>query len=315
MKYSLLFLPIVVVVALATGCSNSQQTGASIDDAFRGGIAADAQTIVSVRLDKLKASELYRRHEQLLQLPQIDAMAEKAGLDPRRDISSLYLVWNGKHVLLLAEGAFSAAQLEQKLVAGGAQRVPYKNYTLLTRGNDSVVFPGHGVAVAAATELVQSELDLLASKAGEIPEELKERMAEVPSDAQIWAVSRGGLPAANFPLRADLDSALSNITAYVTATSFGVHLDSGSHVQARIICKSPVGAQRVHDAMRGLIGLARLSTKDNELDLLRMWDAVSISKDQNVVRVQTDLPADLSDKLIAQVLALRGHGGAFLNAQ
>jgi energy-converting hydrogenase Eha subunit G len=67
--------------------------------------------------------------------------------------------------------------------------------------------------------------------------------------------------------------------------------------------------------MRGLIGLARLSTKDNELDLLRMWDAVSISKDQNVVRVQTDLPADLSDKLIAQVLALRGHGGAFLNAQ
>ena len=30
----------------------------------------------------------------------------------------------------------------------------------------------------------------------------------------------------------------------------------------------------MHDAMRGLIGLARLSTKDNELDLLRMWDAV-----------------------------------------
>ena len=313
MKYSLLFLSIAVVVFLA-GCSKSQQTGASIDDAFQRGISSDAQTIVSVKLDKLKASELYRRHEQLLQLPQIDAMAEKAGLDPRRDIASLYLVWNGKHLLLLAQGGFSAAQMEQKLVAGGAQRVPYKTYTLLTRGNDSVVFPRHGVAVAAATQLVQSELDLLAAKGGEIPEELKDRMAEVPTDAQIWEVSRGGLPTANFPLRADLDSALSNITAYVEATSFGVHLDSGSHVQARIICKSAQGAQRVHDAMRGLIGLARLSTKDNELDLLRMWDGVSISKDQNVVRVQTDLPADLSDKLIAQVLAMRGHAAA-LNAQ
>ena len=39
----------------------------------------------------------------------------------------------------------------------------------------------------------------------------------MPADAQIWEVSRGGLPAANFPLRADLDSALSNITAFVTA--------------------------------------------------------------------------------------------------
>jgi len=59
-------------------------------------------------------------------------------------------------------------------------------------------------------------------------------------------------------------------------------------VQARIICKSPVGRSGARCDAR-LIGLARLSTKDNELDLLRMWDAVSISKDQNVVRVQTDL--------------------------
>ena len=92
------------------------------------------------------------------------------------------------------QGRFSAAQLEQKLVADGAQRVPYKNYTLCHAGDDSSPSPGHGVAVASSTQAVQTELDLLSSKAGEIPEELKARMAEVPADAQIWAVSRGGLP-------------------------------------------------------------------------------------------------------------------------
>ena len=66
--------------------------------------------------------------------------------------------------MLLAQGGFSTAQLEQKLVGSGAQRMAYKKYTLFTRGNDSVAFPGHGVAVAGQTPMVQNELDLLADR-------------------------------------------------------------------------------------------------------------------------------------------------------
>jgi hypothetical protein len=304
---------LALVLLVSAGCSKTQQNGAALDDAFRAGISPDVQTIVSVKLDKVKASELYRRHEQLLDLPQLNSMAERAGLDPRRDVSNLCIAWDGKHLVLLAQGSFSTAQLEKKLLANGAQRVPYKNWALLTRGGDSVSFPGHGLAVASSTAAVEAELDLLAAHAGGIPEELQQRLAEVPSDAQIWEVSRGGLPFANFPMRADLDSALSNIAMVVSGTSFGLRLDAGSHLQSRITCKSPEGAQRVHDAFRGLIGFARLSTKDNELDLLRMWDAVSISKDQQVVRVQADLPVDLSDKLIDKISDLRGRAGALLH--
>jgi hypothetical protein len=64
--------------------------------------------------------------------------------------------------------------------------------------------------------------------------------------------------------------------------------------------------------LRGLIGLARLSTHDNELDLLRMWDALSIAKDRQTVRVDMDLPADLTDKLISKLSVLRGRAGAML---
>jgi hypothetical protein len=301
------FFTVLAVVLLATGCSKVLQTGASLDGAFRAGISPDVQTLVSVKLDKLKTTELYRRHEQLLQLPQFDTLAQRAGLDPRRDVSNLCLVWDGKHLLLMAQGKFSSTQLEQKLLDGGAQRVPYKKFTLLTRGPDSVAFPERNLAVAAATPELQSTLDLMTASAGGVPAELKERLAEVPSDAQIWEVSRGGLPAANLALRSDIDSALSNFAAYVNGTSFGIRFDSGSHLQARIVCKSPEGAQRVNDALRGLIGLARLSTNDNELDLLRMWDAISITKDQNVVRVQADLAADLSDKLIAKLSQFRRY--------
>ena len=79
MKYLLTFVPFVAVIVVGKLFQESA-TGASLDDAFRGGISPDAQTIVAIRMDKLKASDLYKRHEQLLELPQINAMAERAGL-------------------------------------------------------------------------------------------------------------------------------------------------------------------------------------------------------------------------------------------
>ncbi len=296
----------------AVGCSHVGP-GAQVDKAFRSALSPDAQSLVSVKLDKLKATGVYRRHQQELNLPQFDEMAARVGLDPRRDLSSVLVVWDGKNPLLLAQGAIPATDLQAKLTAGGAQRVSFKNFTLFTRGADSVSFPQGGLAIAGPTSGVQAALDLRSAGAGDVPAELKERLAEVPADSQIWEVSRGGLPLANFPLRSDIASILSNIAAFVSATSFGLRFDGGTHLQARLICKSPEGAQRIQDTFRGLIGLARLSTHDNELDLLRMWDAISISTDQQTVRVQMDLAADLTDKLIAQVSILRGRAGGLLS--
>ncbi len=296
----------------SAGCSKTQQTGASLDSAFRAGISPDAQTLISVRLDQLKSSQLYQRHQELLDVPRLNDLATRAGLDPRKDIASLCLIWDGKNLVLLAKGSFSSAQVQQRLVSGGAQKVAYKNGFLFTHGDASVSFPKEGLLVASSTPAVQSELDLLSSKDVQIPDELKARLAEIPSDAQIWAVSRGGLPGAGLPFGPSLESAMSNFASFVTGTSFGLRVDTGSHFHSLITCKSPEGAQRVNDAMRGLVGLARLTTKDNELEMLRLWDAISITKDQQVVRIQADIPADLSDKLIQQMQGLRGRVGPML---
>jgi len=294
------------VLVIAISCSHTQR-GAPIDPAFRSAISPDAQDLFAVDLDKLKATDFYHRHQQDLDLPQINAMAERAGLDPRRDLSKILIVWDGKNLQLLAIGALSTSQLEQKLTAAGAQRTSYKSFTLFTRLSDSVAFPDNGLAFAASTPVLESTLDRWAQRSGSVPSELQDRLAEVPADSQLWVVSRGGLPTAGFALRSDIDSAISNIAMVVSGTSIGVRFDSGLHFQARIVCKSPEGAQRVNDALRGLIGFARLSTQDNQLDLLRMWDAISISKDQQAVLVKADLASDLTDKLLAQVAALRGR--------
>jgi hypothetical protein len=303
-------LPFLAAVLMTLGGCGPAERGARVDKVFRSAVSPDAQSLFFAALDKLKATELYQRHRQQLDLPQFNALAERVGLDPRRDLSRVLLVWDGKNFLLLAQGAIPASQLEAKLKADGAERVPFKNFILFTRAADSVSFPEGGLAVAGSTSVVQSALALRSARAGDIPAELRERLAEVPADSQIWGVSRGGLPLANFRLPSDIESNLSNIAAFVSGTSLALRFDSGSHLQLRFICKSPEGARRIEDTLRGLMGLARLSTHDNELDLLRMWDAISISKESQTVRVQADLPADLSDKLIAKLWDLRSRAGA-----
>jgi hypothetical protein len=292
------------------GCGKPPLAGVSIDPTFRSYVLPDAKALVSVQVEKVKTTELYKRHQHEFDLPQLNAMAERTGLDPRRDLASLLVSWDGSHPLLLARGSFTAGNLEKQLRDAGPVRTSYKAYTLLGNARESVVFPQPAVAVAGAAVSVRAALDSQAEGNRGVPEELKQRLAGVPKSAQIWEASSGGLPFAEMRMRSDLESALSNISGYVSGTSAGITLASGANVQADILCVSNEGAQRVHDALRGIIGLSRLSTNESRLDMLRLWDAVHIDQDQQVVHVRVDLPADLADKLLAELpkLASRAEG-------
>lgn len=300
----------LVGLLFALGCGKAPLAGVSVDPAFRPFVLPGAKALVSVQVEKIKATELYKRHQREFDLPQLNAIAERTGLDPRRDLAALLVSWDGSHPLLVARGSFTAGNLEKQLLDAGATRTSYKAHTLLGNPRESVVFPRAGLAVAGAAVSVRAALDSQAEGNHGMPEELKQHLAGVPKNAQIWEASSGGLPFTELKMRSDLESALSNISGYVSGTSAGITLASGANVQADIICVSNEGAQRVHDALRGVIGLSRLSTNESRLDMLRLWDAVHIDRDQQVVHVRVDLAADLADKLLAELpkLTRRAQG-------
>jgi hypothetical protein len=296
------FAPLAgLILFFSLACGKAPLAGVSVDSAFRPFVPPGTKAVVSVDLEKVKATEIYKRHQQEFNLPQLDAMAERTGLDPRRDLTSLLVSWDGSHPLLLARGSFTAQNLEKQLRGAGAERTSYKAYTLLGNPRESVAFPQAGFALAGAAVSVRAALDSHAAGNSGVPEDLQQRLAGVPKSAQIWEASSAGLPFTELAMRSDLESALSNISGYVSGTSAGITLASGANVQADIICVSSEGAQRVHDALRGLIGLSRLSTNASRLDMLRLWDAVHVDQDQQVVHVRVDLPADLADKLLAEL--------------
>jgi hypothetical protein len=162
--------------------------------------------------------------------------------------------------------------------------------------NEAVYFPKHNVAIAGPLAALREFID---RQHGGLTGTLRSRMEALPKTDQIWLVSGTGLPLKEMPLRPDTKSVLSNIAGYITAASIGAGIDEGAHFQADLVCISDEGAKRVHDALRGLKGMARLMTRDDQMDLLKLYDAIQVDQDHQNVRVHADLsPAD-SDKLLS----------------
>jgi hypothetical protein len=142
------------------------------------------------------------------------------------------------------------------------------------------------------------------SEAG-IPAELQQQLETIPKADQLWAVSRGGLPVNGIAMRSDIDSALSNIVGYVRGASIGLAIDTGIHFQADLACISDQGAQRVRDALRGGIGLARLTTKDNQLELLRLYDSIHVDQEKSAIHVRADVAPDLANRLFSYIRRMK----------
>jgi len=273
---------LLCLVALL-GCQKYNGTGVELDSSFARYVPAGTKALIGVKVDALKSSEFYKRHESQLKLPQLSSMRETIGMDPSRDLTDIVIAWDGQQILTIAHGDF-------KSPSGSKQ--------------EAIVFLPKGIALAGPLAQIKRAMD----GPGGVPEELKTRLHGVLPNAQVWAASYGVLPLSNIPLRSDTQSILSNLVDYVNGTTLGIAFDAGAHLRLDIACISPEGAQRVNDALRGLIGFARLNTPDNQMDMLHLWDAIKVEKNDRGVVVHADLTADLADKLFGQLAGLSKFG-------
>ena len=300
---SLIILPLLASLLFLHSCRSVEEPGARISSKLATYIPPGTAVLAGGNLDQVKQSALYKRNESLVDLSLLNQVSEKTGIDPRRDVSEFLIAWPATQPVMAVQGHFSEAQTTQKVEASGAHRSDYKKHVFFTDGRESLFFPEHNVLIAGPDPLLRAIVD---GGRNSIPPALKERMSLLSSQDQLWLVSSQSLPLSRVPLRQDLQSALSNLIAYVKGASFGAALSDGARFESNLTCVSPAGAKQVHDAIRGGIGLARLTTKDSELDLLKVYDAIQVDQDDRTVHVRADFPPQLADRLLTQLSDLRG---------
>lgn len=287
------------VVALLTlaGCAPRASQTVKIDPALATLIPPDAVVLAGVKADVLRSTEFYRRFVLSRPQPQLDNFVKRTGLDPRQDIWELLLASDGKSMVTMARGKFSPAGLEPRLSQGGAQRFPYKGYTLIGSEEAAVVFMNASTALAGPASALRATLDR--REAGSTaPKALLDRVAAIPATCQVWVVATGPFDKFNLPTsRTGNLSIPPQMFGSIQSVVAWVDLRTGLDFAATIEGATPEDAKRVHDALKGLIGMGRLSTPDGKHELLRLYDSIGVEQQERSVRVKANIPMDLVDLL------------------
>jgi hypothetical protein len=292
-----LVLTCLVLLTCGTGC-HTFEPGIHVDSDLAALTPPTATAIAGVDFDGLKKSQLYQQHSSQLNLAALNSLPEQIGLDPRRDVSRLLVYFQNDRTVMLVRGSFSNETVTRKLLALGGTRSTYKGHALiLSNANEAIFFPAHDIAAAGSLQSLRLMIDETAARGG-ISEDLRSRLRLLPAADQVWFAMNGTIPTVQLTGRSDVGSMLTSLAGFVNGGAGGIGFDTGIHVQADLSCISQNGAQQVRDAFRGLIGFARLSTRDNQKDLLRVYDAIQVAQEGSTVHLHADLAADLSETLL-----------------
>jgi hypothetical protein len=136
---------------------------------------------------------------------------------------------------------------------------------------------------------------------GGIPAALLAKMRSIPPQNQIWAASIGASDqlARAIPNRGNLAN-LRNVVAGLESWTLGLDLRNGLKMEANCVYRTEADTKRVHDGLRGLVSLGRMSAPKDSPELLRLYDGIVITQQKTELKVATDVPADSVSRLLDQ---------------
>lgn len=289
-------LPTLLAVLALCACGPKKQDGLLfIDPTLEALIPSDAVFVVGANIDAIRDTPVYQRLLSQMDLPQLNQFTKQTGIDPRKDLQHVISVSNGKTGLLLARGKFNQHEVETRLQSEGAGRFDYKGQNLFGNDRGAVTFLDSSTAVAGPTPDIRQLIDRRGQPGQGLPPVLRDQLKALPATDQIWAALAGGIAGLNvgIPENSNLGGLLRMFQGLQTVR-LGVDIRNGLDAQAAATCQTERDAKRVHDAVKGIVGIGRLSTPDNQPDLLKLYDAIQVTQN----KAQTDVTAHIAPELV-----------------
>lgn len=281
------------------GCRSADRPMLRVDPALAAMIPPDAVLVAGVKMDALRQTPSYRTWVQAKAQPWLDQLRDRFGLDPRKDLWEALLASDGKRSVVMVRGKFSPTGLEPRLERPGARRMAYKGYTIVGDERAAVTFMNSSTAVAGSLAAVQAVIDQR-NRGGGNRSPLLAKLKTIPAGSQIWLLtSDAGAFASELPASGNA-AAVAKIVAMLGPSELFADLRAGLKLTARGVCRTEEDARTLSEGLRGLIGLARLTSPDNRPELLRAYDGIRVEQHQQSVTLAAEIPQDLLDPLIAR---------------
>ncbi|MBM3787060.1 MAG: hypothetical protein FJW30_22105 [Acidobacteria bacterium] len=230
---------------------------------------------------------------------QFDKLAQETSFDPRKDLWELLWSSDGTDSFFYARGEFAPMGLEPKM-RDGTERTSHKGQMLIGNEEGAVWFVNSSTAVFGRTEKIKALIDSRDTRKAGPPASLRLRLEQIPPNAHIWSVAE----AAYFP-NFKAESNLPTLLRSVQGVNLSASLAEDVKIEASASCADEKGAKMVHDSLRGLMGLARLSlpAKQKQI-LLPVLDAARVEIRGNDTLLHAPVTAGQLEALQAMLFSL-----------
>jgi len=289
---------LLACLALAS-CQPKQSASLHINPALEALVPADSVVVLGLDLAALRDTPIYQKLITRVPLPQLEEFQKQTGLDPRKDLSEALLCSNGKTTLLLVRGKFRVSDLEARVKSRGMTVSSYKGHAFLGDERASVTLLNDSTAAAGSPRELQALIDQAGSGHGGLPPELRDQLRTLPAGDQIYAALTGGIEHLHLPLPrgSNLGNALDALRSVDTA-NLGLNLSHGLDAVVVVNCNTERDAKFIHDLVRGLVGFGRLNTPDNQPEMLKLYDAIQVTQQQQQATATANVPQELADRFL-----------------
>ncbi|MEO7651725.1 MAG: hypothetical protein ABIZ80_14770 [Bryobacteraceae bacterium] len=278
------------VLLTAVGCSETQTAGGRIDAVLASLVPADTIVLSGVEMETLRTTPTYQKILAQKGLREIDEFAARTKFDPRKDVREILAVSDGTSTVILARGNFRPGPIK------GVQQTKYKGWTLYGKGEGAFALLDATTAAAGPEAAVKKLIDHKSTA----PAALFDRVKALPAGGQIWAVSAGwGNLVDRFGPKEGNGANLGRVFRSLENTTVVADLRNGLEAQIDGLAKTDQDAKTLGDAVRGMVGLGRLSVPENRPEMLRIFDGIKVEQQQKSIRIRMKIGQGLVDQLIA----------------
>jgi len=266
-----------------------------LDNVLGKMVPPGATSLVGAHMDLIKQASMYQKLLAVQGLSQLDQFARETGFDPRRDVREILFVTEAQGSVLLARGSFHVNPAVMK----NSTRTRVGQYDIWGQGEDGFCILDPTLAAAGNIPAIRETLTEWTSGPHTAAQHLLSYASAVNPQYQIWGVSTGtGNFLADHPPAANSGLDFSAIFRSLQDYWFQADFSTGMKAEIHATTHTEKDAMNIRDAARGLIGLGRLNTPDNQSDLLKIWDGISVDQQGRSVSISADVTQDLVDRLV-----------------
>lgn len=313
-------LTLIVALLIVTTACKQEKKPVRLYPALATVIPGDTKLLAGFQIEKLKKTPYWKRLIEARALPALERFATETGIDPRKDIYELVVAANGERdgtgMVIMASGRFatqrsflgqSTKEMRPQTQIQGERmaNIPFKGQVLIGNENSAMWFVNNATAFAGPTKALRRVIELR-EKSPLPPQALLDAIGTLPINDHFFFVSTlpidQTLPEMNFGGTGRLKS----IPLKLDRILGSGNLTNGFHLKARLESSDPKALDQLNSAVRGLIGIGRITTPADRQEMLRFYDGIQVNREAGAIKLEMDLPDDIVAGLLNNLTSSPG---------